>query len=40
MIRQDLQCWFNTLSLGDRLMVQIFVVKLYGMETNEKWKNK
>ena len=32
MIKQDLQRWFNTLSLDDRLALQIFVVKLYGME--------
>lgn len=36
MIKQDLQCWFNTLSLDDRLALQIFVVKLYGMEISEK----
>lgn len=29
MIKQDLQCWFNTLSLDDRLKVQKFVVILY-----------
>ena len=36
MIKQDLQRWFNTLSLDDRLALQIFVVKLYGMEISEK----
>lgn len=36
MIKQDLQCWFNRLPLEDRLALQIFVVKLYGMEINEK----
>ena len=35
MIKQDLQHWFNTLSLEDRLALQIFVVKLYGMEIND-----
>ena len=31
-----LQRWFDNLSLEDRLALQIFVVKLYGMEINEK----
>ena len=34
--KQQLQRWFDGLSLDDRLMLQIFVVKLYGMEINEK----
>lgn len=29
MIKQDLQRWFDTLSLGDRLQVQKFVLVLY-----------
>ena len=29
MIRQDLQHWFNGLSLDDRLQVQKFVLVLY-----------
>ena len=29
MIKQDLQRWFNTLSLDDRLQVQKFVLVLY-----------
>ena len=29
MIKQDLQRWFNTLSLDDRLKVQKFVLVLY-----------
>lgn len=33
---KQLQYWFNTLSLEDRLALQIFVVKLYGMEISEK----
>ena len=36
MIKQDLQHWFNRLSLDDRLALQIFVLKLYGMEVDEK----
>lgn len=34
MIRQDLQCWFNTLSLDDRLQVQKFVLVLYYIGDN------
>ena len=30
--RQQLQRWFDNLPLEDRLALQIFVVKLYGME--------
>lgn len=30
--KQQLQRWFDNLSLEDRLALQIFVVKLYGME--------
>lgn len=29
MIKQDLQDWFDHLSLDDRLLVQRFVIKLY-----------
>lgn len=29
MIKQDLQHWFKTLSLDDRLIVQKFVIVLY-----------
>ena len=29
MIKQDLQRWFNSLSLDDRLRVQKFVIILY-----------
>lgn len=36
MIKQDLRHWFNTLPLEDRLALQIFVIKLYGMEISEK----
>ena len=36
MIKQDLQRWFDNLSLDGRLALQIFVVKLYGMEISEK----
>lgn len=36
MIKQDLQHWFNNLPLEDRLALQIFVLKLYGMEISEK----
>ena len=36
MIKQDLKHWFDNLSLEDRLLLQIFVVKLYGMEISEK----
>ena len=35
MIKQDLQHWFDNLSLEDRLAFQIFVVKLQGMETSD-----
>ena len=35
MIKQDFQHWFNTLSLDDSLALQIFVLKLYGMEIND-----
>ena len=35
MNNRRLQHWFNTLSLEDRLAVQIFVLRLYGMEINE-----
>ena len=34
--KQQLQRWFDSLPLEDRLALQIFVVKLYGMEINEK----
>lgn len=34
MIRQDLQRWFNTLSLDDRLQVQKFVLVLYYIGDN------
>ena len=30
--KQQLQRWFDNLSLEDRLALQIFVIKLYGME--------
>lgn len=33
---KQLQRWFDNLSLEDRLALQIFVLKLYGMEINEK----
>lgn len=33
---KELRRWFNTLSLEDRLALQIFVLKLYGMEVDEK----
>lgn len=32
MIRQDLQCWFNTLSLDDRLQVQKDLEACFGGE--------
>lgn len=35
MIKQDLQYWFNTLSLEDRLTLQLFVVRLYVMEVDD-----
>lgn len=34
MIKQDLQYWFDTLSLGDRLQVQKFVIVLYYVGDN------
>jgi hypothetical protein len=33
---KELQRWFDNLSLDDRLALQIFVIKLYGMEVDEK----
>lgn len=33
---KELQRWFDNLSLGDRLTLQLFVVRLYGMEVDEK----
>lgn len=35
MIKQDFQHWFNTLSLEDRLTLQLFVVRLYVMEVDD-----
>ena len=32
---KELQWWFDNLSLEDRLVLQIFVVRLYGMEVND-----
>lgn len=34
MIKQDLQHWFDTLSLDDRLQVQEFVLVLYCIGDN------
>ena len=39
MIKQDLQHWFNTLSLDDRLQVQKFVLVLYYIGDNIWTKN-
>lgn len=33
--RQQLNHWFDNLSLEDRLALQIFVVRLYVMEIND-----
>lgn len=33
---KELRRWFDNLSLDDRLALQIFVIKLYGMEVDEK----
>ena len=32
---KQLQHWFNTLSLEDRLTLQLFVVRLYVMEVDD-----
>lgn len=33
---KELRRWFDDLSLEDRLTLQFFVVRLYGMEVDEK----
>lgn len=34
--KKELQKWFDNLSLEERLVLQIFVVRLYGMKVDEK----